>query len=198
MADYTFLEGPQLAFERAKIYSEAVGKDRQPVLPEYSTGARSVIYVNNQKIGVALECTWSVSIEHIENRTIDANVPWELIPGQATIQMTMRRIIHPRSTAASSHLFTTIQAALHTPSATVEVKDRLGIPLFVAIGSFTQLNGSTSVGQTSIESVRFQGYYWQQNDQQTFDPQSAYKSAGEKLSDFGNQALTTAKSLVSF
>lgn len=140
-------------------------------LPSYSTGARALVYVNQKKVAACLEVAWSVSVETQEVRTIDSQMSWELVPGQIRVSASLRRLIHPDRTAAGDHLFTIITAALHTPTATLEVRDRLGNPLFIAKGSFTDLEGSVSVGRVSVESVKFVGYYWRQNDQQAFEPE---------------------------
>lgn len=151
----------------------AAAKSNKPdiLFPEYGTGARSVIYINDQKIGAALDVSYSVNIEHTEIRTIDSQLPWELIPGQISIEASLRRIVHPDTTVTQEHLFTIITAALHTPYASIKIQDRLGNTLFYAKGSFVSLQGQVAVGQVNIESVRFQGYYWRQNDAQLFIPE---------------------------
>jgi hypothetical protein len=140
-------------------------------LPSYVTGARAVVYVNQKKVAACLDVAWSISVETQEIRTIDSQMPWELVPGQIKVNASLRRLIHPDRTAAGDHLFTIITAALHTPTATIEIRDRLGNPLFIAKGSFTDLEGSVSTGKIGIESVKFSGYYWRQNDQQAFEPE---------------------------
>lgn len=158
----------KLALERGKI--ALANANNGKMLPEFATGARSIIYINDQRIAAALDVSYSVNIETHELRTIDSQLPWELIPGQISIEATLRKIVHPSVTATSEHLFTIITAALHTPYASLKIQDKLGNVLFFARGSFVSLQGTTSVGQTNIESVRFQGYYWRQNDSQMFIP----------------------------
>lgn len=159
-----------LATERARLEIIDAAKGIRRPYPEYSTGARSVIRINNKRIAAALEVNWSINIEHQELRSIDSYLPWELIPGQVSIEASLRRFVHPDSTAAGDGLFTIIQAALHTPYAELEVRDRLGTLLFFARGSFTSLQGAVAQGQVTVESVKFQGYYWKQNDEQGFVP----------------------------
>jgi hypothetical protein len=172
----------EIALERAKIeIAAAKSGEKIPVLPEFATGARSVIYVNQKKVAAALDVSWSVNVESFDIRTIDSQLPWETIPGQISIEASLRRFIHPDRTAAGDHLFTIIQAALHTPVAALEVRDRLGNLLFFARGSFTSLQGQVSVGQMGTVSVKFQGYYWRQNDQQYFDPDMKAYDAGERM-----------------
>lgn len=164
-------EETKIALARAEIEL----KDPKKVItfPEFSTGARSIIYVNDQRVAAALDVSYNVSIEHTELRTIDSQLPWELMPGQITVEATLKRIVHPNSTVTQDHLFTIIQAALHTPYAGLKIQDKLGNVLFYAKGSFTSLQGQIAIGQANIETVRFQGYYWRQNDAQAFYPVSA-------------------------
>lgn len=167
-----------------------------PKLPEYVSGARAVVWVNQKKVAACLDVSWSVSIDHREVRTIDQQVPWELIPSQISIKAMLRRFIHPDATAAGDHLFTIITAALHTPTATLDIRDRLGNPLFVAKGSFTDLEGSVSAGKIAMESVRFNGYYWRQNDQQEFDPEFANRGAVARAASLGRSKLGAASALL--
>jgi hypothetical protein len=152
--------------------------------PTFASGARAVIKVNGSKVAAALEVTWSVSIEHTELRTIDTQMPWELIPGQITVEASLRRLINPDRTAPGDHLFTVLQAALHTPTAEIEIRDRLGNPLFVAKGSFVSWQGQLNTGQLGIESVRFKGLYWRDNTQQSYNPAIQSLTAVERALEF--------------
>lgn len=168
----------KIAIKRGQLEWENRHSNKK--FPEFASGARSVIYINEQRIAAALDVSYSVNIESTELRTIDAQLPWELIPGQISIEATLRRVVHPSNTVTQEHLFTIITAALHTPYAALKIQDKLGNTLFFAKGSFTSLQGQVAVGQTNIESVRFQGYYWRQNDSQSFYPDPA-ASGGSML-----------------
>jgi hypothetical protein len=177
MADVSpFGDSVALATERYKL--EYANRNNNVMFPEYATGARSIIYINDQRVAAALDVSYSVNIETNDIRTIDAQLPWELVPGQISVEANLRRIVHPSVTMTSEHLFTTITAALHTPYASLKIQDKLGNLLFYAKGSFTSLQGQVAVGQTNIESVRFQGYYWRQNDAQLFIPEPPDGAAG--------------------
>jgi hypothetical protein len=170
-----------LALARGNLEIADAKHGRNRKYPEYVTGARAVIKVNNKKVAAALNVSWSVSIEHTENRTIDSQMPWELMPGQVTVEAQLRRIIHPDTTAPNDHLFTVLQAGLHTPTATIIVSDRLGNPLFTAKGNFTSWSGDISAGAVGIESVRFKGIYWRDNTQQYYDPEVESKGHNQGL-----------------
>lgn len=176
----------KLALERGKLAlaNATTGK----MLPEFATGARSIIYINDQRIAAALDVSYSVNIDTNELRTIDSQMPWELIPGQISVEATLRKVVHPSVTVTSEHLFTVITAALHTPYASLKVQDKLGNVLFFARGSFVSLQGSVAVGQTNIESVRFQGYYWRQGDSQMFIPEPA-NGVGDMLTRMAKSKL---------
>jgi hypothetical protein len=193
MADVSpFGDSVDLATERYKL--EYANRNNNVMFPEYATGARSIIYINDQRIAAALDVSYSVNIEGSEIRTIDAQLPWELVPGQISIEASLRRIVHPSVTMTSEHLFTIITAALHTPYASLKIQDKLGNLLFFAKGSFTSLQGQVAVGQTNIESVRFQGYYWRQNDAQLFIPEPPDGPAGV-LKRMGQAKLGALKAI---
>jgi hypothetical protein len=197
---YNFMKGVQetidpndpLSIPRARANMEkaayAAG-EQPPSFPSYFTGARAIIWVNQKKVAAAMDVSWSVSIDTKELRTIDSYMPWELIPGQTKVSATLRQVMHPDRTVTSQGLFTIIGAVLHTPYATIEVRDKLGNPMFFAKGMFTDLEGNVGTGSLGIESVRFMGYYWRQNDIQDFDPEIGNKSLGEKLLALGKSKL---------
>jgi len=164
----------ELALERAKIKAD---KKLTHQLPEYFSGARAILTVNGQRIGAAMEVSYSVSVDHTELRTIDSSLPWELIPGQIKIKASLRRIISPDRSLAGDGLFTTITSSLHTPYSSIELRDRTGNIIFYAKGSFTEIQGSVQNGQLGVESVSFVGYYWKENVRQEFNP------AGQGLGD---------------
>ena len=160
-----------LATRRYSLENADARRNVKRMYPEYVTGARATIRVNHKKVAAALDVSWTVNIEHTEVRTIDTQLPWELIPGQITVDAQLRRIIHPDTTAPQDHLFTILQAGLHTPTATIIVSDKLGTPMFTAKGSFVSWSGNVAVGAVAIESVRFKGIYWRDNTQQYYDPE---------------------------
>ena len=175
---------------RAEIEREAyVYSKEMPKFPEYFTGARAIIWVNQKKIAAAMDVSWNVSIDTKELRTIDSYMPWELIPGQTKVTASLRQIMHPNRTVTSQGLFTIIGAVLHTPYATIEVRDKLGNVMFFAKGMFTDLEGSVGTGALGIESVRFTGYYWRQNDQQSFDPEIGNKDLASRMLSLGKAKL---------
>jgi hypothetical protein len=112
----------QMAFERAKL--EWANRNNDKKFPEFATGARSIIYINEQRIAAALDVSYSVNVESTELRTIDSQMPWELIPGQIAVEASLRRIVHPSNTVTQEHMFTTITAALHTPYASLKIQDK--------------------------------------------------------------------------
>lgn len=178
-----------LAIQRANIITEAINKNLPtPNLPKFFTGARCKILINGLPVGVAMEVNWSVSADWDEIRTIDAFVPWELTPGQMTINASLRRVIDPLKPAASDGLYSTLQSYLHQPYASIEIRDRVSNVIFYARGIFTNLKGSVSVGSVGVESVDFVGYYFRENVVQRFSPEK--KSFPDDISDrFNNSAI---------
>jgi hypothetical protein len=160
-----------LAAARYSAENEDAKYHRDRKYPEYVTGARAIIKVNRKKVAAALNVSWTVSIEHTDIRTIDSQMPWEITPGQITVEAQLRRIIHPDTTAPKDHLFTVLQAGLHTPTATIIISDRLGTPLFTAKGNFVSWSGDISAGAIGIESLRFKGIYWRDNTMQYYNPE---------------------------
>jgi hypothetical protein len=157
----------ELAIERAKLVADPTNTKQ---LPEYSTGARSKIRINGQLLGAATDVSWNVEANMEPLQTIDSYMPLELLPHQCLVRAELSSFIHPDYSPASQHMFTTLQAYLHTPTATLEVVDRLGNLIFAARGSFTSVRGNISVKQVSKFSASFLGYYFRDLTQQAYSP----------------------------
>jgi hypothetical protein len=157
----------ELALERANIISDPTNNHQ---LPEYSTGARAKIRLNGQVVGAATDISWAVEGNMEPLQTIDNYMPVEILPHQCVVRVELRSLIHPDYSPASQHMFTILQAYLHTPTATIEVMDRLGNMIFAARGSFSSVRGSVSVKQISTLSASFVGYYFRDFTQQTYSP----------------------------
>lgn len=161
----------EIAKKRTDEEVNALAKGyRSPVFPEFGTGARAKLLINGKTIGAALQVSYSVSANITEVRTIDQFLPWELVPGQMSIKASLRRIVNPNRTLGGDALFTTMQAYLHQPYASIEIRDRLGNLQFYAKGMFTDMQCDIQSGQLSVEGVSFVGYYWRENVKQDFAP----------------------------
>ena len=153
-------------------------------LPYYSSGARSYVRVAGKPLFVCLDFRWQINIMTTEIRTIDTNLPWDLVPGQISIAATLNEIIDPTKSAESQALFHTIQSAVHQPYVEMEVTDYTGTTLFFARGMFTSLTGSVARGQLSSFSVGFVGVAYQGNVYQEFKPYSGASQLGSVVSNF--------------
>ncbi|CAB5221512.1 hypothetical protein UFOVP244_183 [uncultured Caudovirales phage] len=165
------------AFDMAKAWNE--GKH----IPKYGSGARSLIKVAGKALGVALDFRWSVSAQATEIRTIDTNLPWDLVPGQITITASLNQIHDPTQSLEQYGLFSTMQAMVHQPYVEIQVLDASLINIFFARGMFTAVNGNISRGQLTSISASFQGVMYQHNVVQEFEP---YSKAGDALEMVGS------------
>lgn len=155
-----------LANERRKLSL----KNPEKQLPEFFSGARCKLLINEQTIGAALEVSWSVRSDLQELRTIDNFLPVEIIPGQMSITASLKRVVDPRRTLGGDGLYSTITSYLHQPYASIEVRDKLGNVIFLARGMFKDMSASVSNGRLGIESIDFVGYYWRESVNQEFSP----------------------------
>jgi hypothetical protein len=165
------------SFEIAKAWAE-----KRPI-PKYGSGARSLIKVGGKALGVALDFRWSVSATATEIRTIDTNIPWDLVPGQITISASLNQIIDPTESLEQYALFSTMQAMVHQPYVEIQVLDASLLNIFFARGMFTSVNGNISRGQLSSMSATFQGVMYQHNVYQQFTP---YSASGDVLEAVDN------------
>lgn len=166
-----------LAAERAKLQFEKPDKQ----LPQYVTGARAVLLVNGKPVGAAFDVSYNVSTQFTEIRTIAQFLPWELVPGQMMIKASLKRVMNPDRTFGGDGLYSTIQAVLHQPYSSLEVRDRLGNLLFYAKGMFSDIQGSITSNQLGVESIQFIGYYWRENVSQEYEPEG--KTPGQAFQE---------------
>lgn len=179
----------------AKTYNDAIdqGQGIGGLFPTYSTGARSYIRVGGKPIAVCMDFRWQISAQATEIRTIDTNLPWDLVPNQIIVNATLNQIIDPRSSLETQALFHTIQSTVHQPYVEMQVLDAGGQSLFFARGMFTGVSGQIARGQLSTWSATFQGVAYQHNVFQEFVPYDASMLQGTL--DEVNDALGKLSSL---
>lgn len=140
------------------------------LLPTYSSGARSYIRVAGKALGVSQDFRWQINAQATEVRTIDTNLPWDLIPNQIMISGSLNQIIDPTKSLESQALFHTIQSMVHQPYVEMQVLDAAGHSIFFARGMFTGMTGQVARGQLSNWGANFQGVAYQHNVFQEFQP----------------------------
>lgn len=140
------------------------------LFPTYSTGARSYIRVGGKPVAVAMDFRWQISSSASEIRTIDTNLPWDLVPNQITISASLSKFVDPSKSLEGEGLFHTIQSMIHQPYVEMQALDASGHSIFFARGMFTGMNGNIARGQLSTWGANFQGVAYQHNVFQEFRP----------------------------
>jgi len=171
-ASKKFAKGGKSEIKNAKgeIKSVGVVPSIAGQLPKFSSGARSYIRVGGKPLGVALDFRWQISAQATEVRSIDTNLPWELVPNQINISATLSQIIDPSTSNEAQGTFHTIQSMVHQPYVELQIQDASGYSVFFARGMFTGVSGQVSRGQMSTTSATFQGVLYQHNVFQNFTP----------------------------
>lgn len=156
---------------------------KRHTLPKYASGARTLIRIGGKPIGVALDFKWSVSAQATEVRTIDTNLPWDLVPNQIMIAGTLNQIMDPLDSLEKYAIFSTMQAMIHQPLVELQLLDVQGVSIVLMRGMFTGVSGSMSHGQLMNISANFQGVLWQHNVAQEFTPYSLVGDLFESVTD---------------
>ena len=163
-------------------------------LPSLSSGGRTFVTVAGKPVAVCLGFSCSVVMDYEEVRSIDSQLPWDIMTNQIRITAKLNKFIDPESSLEAGGLFSTIQSNLHQPFVEILVNDADGNPQFFAKGMFVSMDANFAVGQLSVTSATFVGILYQNNVYQKFvpyptDPISkalkAAKNAMKKLSTFG-------------
>ena len=156
-------------------------KAGKPV-PFYSSGARTLIRVGGQPLGVAQSIRWSVSYNATPITTIDTPHPWDNDIGQVRIFAELSQIMDPTKGPEHDAMFAIMQAAVHQPLVDIQVMDRgFGTQIFTSRGMFTEVNGNLAVGDLGKWQVRFVGLTYQHYVEQKFKPYSAIAGAAGLL-----------------
>lgn len=151
-----------------KIKNET--KKRPLKYPEFSSGARTYIQVAGKPLTVAMEFNYSIVAETEEIRTIDTSFPWDISVGQVKITGTLKKLVHPETSAEEQGLFHTMQSIVHQPYVEILIQDADGSAPFFARGMFTSIQSGFSRGQITVQSVGFVGVAYQHWAFQEFVP----------------------------
>ena len=151
-------------------------------VPFYSSGARTLIRVGGQPLGVAQSIRWSVAYNATPITTIDTPHPWDIDIGQVRIFAELSQIMDPTKGPEHDAMFAIMQAAVHQPLVDIQVMDRgFGTQIFTSRGMFTEVNGNLAVGDLGKWQVRFVGLIYQHYVDQKFKPYSAIAGAAGLL-----------------
>jgi hypothetical protein len=163
------LSGAKILQEQfSRIFED--GADPWAQYPEFLTGARAYITVAGRPYAVAIRVQYRVSMEVEEVRTVDTNLPWEIIPGQVHIHATLQGVIDPTQPAESDGLWANMASIMHQPLVEIEVLDKLGEKQFWARGMFTEISNSIAVGSVAERTATFRGIAYAHNVMQSFTP----------------------------
>ena len=157
---------------KANFGTQFGGVAPKGLFPLYGSGARSYVRVAGTPIAVCQSFSWRVVADTSEIRTIDTNLPWDLVFNQISITANLSELMDPRGSLESQGLFHTIQSFIHQPFVEMQVLDAIGSNLFFARGAFVGMNGAVNTGQLSRFSVDFKGVAYQHNVFQQFKPYS--------------------------
>lgn len=163
-----------------------VWKNKPLRYPQFSTGARTFIQVGGKPLTMAMEFNYSVTAEVEEIRTIDTSFPWDISVGQVKVSGTLKKIVHPETSAEAEGLFHTMQSIIHQPYVEILVQDADGSAPFFARGMFTAIQAGFARGQITVQSVTFTGVAYQHWAHQDFIPYSDGGILGGLLSGVKN------------
>jgi hypothetical protein len=174
--------------QTTKIKDELNGLNPAPLkYPQFSTGARTFIQVAGKPLTLAMEFSYSITAETEEIRTIDTSFPWDIAVGQVKITGTLRKIVHPESSAEEQGLFHTMQSIIHQPYVEIMIQDADGSTQFFARGMFTGIQAAFVRGQVTVQSATFVGVAYQHWAYQEFQAYSKNNKATNAVNEYKKQ-----------
>lgn len=184
------LSGVKIIQEQFKRLLEQASGEGDPwkQYPQFMTGARAYVTVAGKPYAVAMRVQYRCSMEVEEVRSVDANLPWDMVPGQVHVSAMLQGLIDPTEPAEVDGLWSTMASIVHQPMVEIEVMDKLGEKLFWARGAFTDVSDVIASGALSERTASFRGLAFAHNCAQSFVPyradsamQNALKSASSSL-----------------
>lgn len=167
---------------------EAISKSSNGLdsFPALSSGGRTFVTIAGKPAAVCLEFSYSVTTDYEEIRTVDSQLPWDIMPGQIKISGTLTRFVDPESSFEADGMFATMQSSLHQPFVELLVQDSNGIAQFFCKGMFVSMNAKYAVGQLTINSATFVGIQYQHYVYQEFTayPNDFASELNRKLNEF--------------
>lgn len=165
---------------------------------KYTSGARTVLKINNEIIGFAFSVAWNVNTTVSEIRTIDDYSPYELAPKHVTVNGNFG-MLHIPSVGLSSEL---IQADflnfLHQKYITIEVRDSKtdNLLFFTSRAMVTGRQESLQSEQLGRMNVTWQAIGWKDEREPTL-PKDPKESKQTKAAGGLGGALSSATPSIS-
>ena len=160
----------EIQAKQLKAYGDSIVSGILPVFPSLSSGGRTFVTVAGKPVAVCLGFSCSVVMDYDEVRSIDSQLPWDIMTNQIRITGKLSKFIDPEDSLDAGGLFSTIQSNLHQPFVEILVQDANGTSQFFAKGMFVSFDANFAVGQLSVTSATFVGVLYQNNTYQKFVP----------------------------
>jgi hypothetical protein len=90
---------------------------------KYMTGARTVLKINGNIVGFAMQVSWTVSTEQVEIYTIDDYMPYEIVPKRVSVNGTLGMFMVPGRSPTAEIIQSDNLSFLFNKYITIEVRD---------------------------------------------------------------------------
>jgi hypothetical protein len=90
---------------------------------KYTTGARTIIKINNEIAAFCFAVSWNIITDNVEINTIDSYLPHELAPRRITVEGTLGSWIYPAESLTSMVIQSDVLSFLFNKYITIEVLD---------------------------------------------------------------------------
>lgn len=130
---------------------------------KYTTGARTILKVNNQIIAFAFGVTWNISTSAEEIYTIDDPLPWELAPKRIEVNGTLSLFQVPGKSPQAMTIQSDVASFLMNKYIVIEVKDSATDATLLKVGSamVTGQQGSLNSQQLGTVNLTWKAVGWQ-------------------------------------
>lgn len=90
---------------------------------KYTSGARTILKINNKLAAFAFQVSWKITTETIEVRTIDDYLPYELVPNRIMVEGTIGAFHIPGQSVTQEFIQANMLSFLFHKYITIEVRD---------------------------------------------------------------------------
>jgi len=90
---------------------------------KYMTGARTVLKINGNIVGFAMQVSWAINTEQTEIYTIDDYMPYEIVPRRVSVNGTLGMFMIPGRSPTAEIIQSDSLSFLFNKYITIEVRD---------------------------------------------------------------------------
>lgn len=129
---------------------------------KYMTGARTVLKINGNIVGFAMQVSWTINTEQTEIYTIDDYMPYEIVPRRVSVNGTLGMFMIPGRSPTAEIIQSDTLSFLFNKYITIEVRDSVTDNILFKTNKavITSSNGDLRADQLGSMTLQWRAIGW--------------------------------------